>query len=140
MIDLGREQYPRQARPDAWFVYRLRSNTLVGFVEVDRGTERSPSRWQEKFACYAPLLRGDTVRQLTGQERGRVLVIAPDARRRDAIYLLLQELLEDSEVLEDRFWVAERSVLEEVYLREAVWRVPERNDLMLPGRSGSCRM
>ena len=26
----------------------------MGMVEVDRGTERSPVRWHEKFAQHAP--------------------------------------------------------------------------------------
>lgn len=130
VIELGREQYPRQARPDAWFTYRFQEATLMGMVEVDRGTERSPSRWHEKFAQYAPLLCGDMVQELTGQKQGRVLVICPNEVRREAVASLLEGLLPASHVPPDRFWLASRATLEGTDLRHAIWRVAGRATLM----------
>lgn len=130
VIELGREQYPRQARPDAWFTYRFPEATLMGMVEVDRGTERSPSRWHEKFAQYAPLLCGDVVQALTGQKQGRVLVICPNEARRKAVADILEGLLPASQVPPDRFWLTTRAALEGTDLRQTTWRVAGRRELM----------
>lgn len=135
IIDLGRNTFPRQLRPDAWFIYRLKEATLVGLVEVDRGTERSPSRWQEKFVAYAALFAGNTIQELTGHKQARVLVIAPDEYRRDNITTVLAELLPGSTVPPDRFWIADLSVLESTEIRSPRWRVPGREELLpfIPG-------
>lgn len=129
-IELGRAEYPRQARPDAWFVYRLQEATLVGLVEVDRGTERSPARWQEKVGVYAVLLSGSTIQELTTHKQARVLVITPDVRRREAIAGVIEEVLPDVSLPPDRFWIAEKAALRRADLSEPVWRVPGRAELM----------
>jgi hypothetical protein len=119
-----------RARPDALFVYAFPGATLTGLVEIDRGTERSPIRWQEKFARYAPLFANETIERATGQKRGRVLVTAPDARRRDAIVKVLESCLPGSGVPTDRFWVSEHAALEQTDLRAAQWRVVGRDGLL----------
>jgi hypothetical protein len=118
------------ARPDAWFVYEMPSATLVAFVEVDRGTERSPSRWREKFRNYEKLLTGSTVSDLTGYSQARVLVIAPDARRRDDIGSVITACLPGSSIQPDRFWLSAKGVMKDASFTEGVWRVPGRPELM----------
>ena len=127
----GKRAVMGRARPDAWFTYALKEGgTLLGLVEIDRGTERAPSRWQEKFGHYAALFAGTLLPEVTGQKQGRVLVIVPDAKRRENIAAILRDLLPGSGVPPDRFWLAEKSVLEQTDLRAAVWQVPERPALM----------
>ena len=58
-----------------------------------RGTETSPTRWEEKVAQYVPLLSTNLVRQVTGQELARVLVFSLDAARRDWIAAVLERSL-----------------------------------------------
>lgn len=130
-LDGDTNSYPRWVRPDAWFVYGLRDpGKLVGLVEIDRGTERGQSRWAEKFAGYARLFAGNRILEVTGQKQARVLVITPDATRRDTLAGWLRDWLGEAGLPPDRFWLAEKAVMGNVDLRAAVWRVPERDDLM----------
>lgn len=124
-ISLERKEYPREVRPDAWVTYELNGGgKLALFVEADRGTERSPSRWQDKLAQYAPLLVGSRVKEVTGLERGRVLVVAPDAARRDQIAGVIASGLPGTGLGADRFWLCARAALDSDDLGLAAWRVP----------------
>jgi len=118
-IDLERDQPPFLVRPDAWFVLRLEQAVLVGLVEVDRGTERGDRRWREKLEAYQALFTGRRLPTVTGYINARVLVIAPDARRRDQ---LAGAVAEAGESLASKFWVAERSVIDETCLLLPRWR------------------
>jgi len=118
------------ARPDAAFVYEMAGARIVGLLEADRGTENS-KRWIDKHARYVRAFGGTALRDALGHSRARVVVVAPDARRRDAIAGILA-----GRGLEDRFWIAERSALGRADLAEAAWRVPGRAELqpLVPGR------
>jgi hypothetical protein len=128
----GRPVAQRRARPDAWFVYGLRNGgKLVGLVETDRGTERGAERWEQKVTAYADLYAlGERIREVTGQQSARVLVMTPDAARREWLTAFLDERLAGAGVPPDRFWLAERAVLDDTDLSRAVWRVPGRDALM----------
>lgn len=130
IVRLEREAFPREVRPDAWFVYALGEVTLAGFVEIDRGTERAPIRWQEKFTQYAALIGSETGHKVTGQKKVRVLVIASTPLRRDTLAAWITQMLPGSGVPPDRFWFAERKVLAQPELGTAVWRVPGREGLL----------
>jgi len=107
-IDLERERAPFAVRPDAWFVLRLEQAVFVGLVEVDRGTERGDRRWQEKLGAYRALLTGGRLPAVTGYVNARVLVIAPNARRRDRLAGAIAEARSD---VAPKFWIAERTFL-----------------------------
>jgi len=124
-IDLERERVPFAVRPDAWFVLRLDQAVLVGLVEVDRGTERGDRRWQEKLDAYRALFAGGRLAGVTGYVNARVLVIAPDARRRDRLAAAIAKAGAD---VAPKFWIAERAVLDEASLLLPHWR---RTDLPL---------
>ena len=132
------------ARPDAWFVYRLgrlppvaevpdRPLVLVGLVETDRGTERGGARWGSKFEDYRRLLLDRAaLAAATGYVNARVLVLTPDAQRRDALAGLLAERARETgaaAALLGRFWLAERSILEGAELTEPAWRRPGSDGL-----------
>jgi len=121
-IALQRSQPPKVARPDAWFVFRLGERVLVGLVEVDRGTERGTKRWIEKVSAYRHLFTGSALPAATGYQNARVLVIAPSVRRRDAISKVVAA--HTSGELAARFWLAERSVLDEPRLSQVAWVKP----------------
>jgi len=125
-IGLDRERAPLAVRPDAWFVLRLGRAVLVGLVEVDRGTERGDRRWGEKLDAYAALFAGGRLPAVTGYVNARVLVLTPDARRRDALTGLLAERAQETGAAAGvgRFWLAERSVLEGAELTAPAWRRP----------------
>lgn len=131
-IRLGRATAPSCVRPDAWFVYRLRGGekpvVLVGLVEVDRGTERGNRRWQEKMGAYAALFADGHLLEGTGYKNARVLVITPDAHRRD----LLAELIQTSvcPVLAQRFWLAFRGHLDSWDVTQPLWRRPDSQALL----------
>ena len=118
-IGLERERAPFAVRPDAWFALRLGKAVLVGLVEVDRGTERGERRWQEKLEAYGALFTGGRLPAVTGYVNARVLVIAPDARRRDR---LASDIAEAGEDLAPKFWIAARNVLDEANLLCPAWR------------------
>lgn len=115
-------------RPDAVFVYPLKGVKLTGLLEVDRGTE-SLKRWQAKFDMYATMMRRGDLKAAIGEDRGRVLVVTPDEKRRDAIVKVLSGMLTQAKIERDRFWVTKRSSLAKEDLTEAVWRVPEGGEL-----------
>ena len=123
-IDLGRTQAPKIVRPDAWFVYRLgehdgREAVLVGFLEVDRATERGERRWSEKLAAYRVLLSSPRLREVTGYVRARVLVVCPNEARRDGLADLIARNAEPA--VAERFWLAEGTALGRSDLSSAIW-------------------
>ena len=138
VMDVSEEQsrnkgHNQVVRPDAWFVYRLRPDpkrlVLVGLVEADQGTERGLLRWSEKLLAYAALFASERLREITGYNQARVLVIAPSARRRAHLAALLAEQIAAQRLpvdLAGRFWLTERaSVLaQQPGLRNAVWQQP----------------
>ncbi len=127
VLDLGRTQPPRVVRPDAWFVYRLgqregAESVLVGLLEFDRATERGGRRWLEKLAAYQVLFSGERLREATGYVRARVLVICPTSARRARLAdLIAREAAPD---LAQRFWLADRTVLNRPDLTTSVWQRP----------------
>lgn len=118
-ISLEREVAPYAVRPDAWFALRLGRAVLVGLVEVDRGTERGDRRWREKLDAYGALFASGRLPAVTGYVNARVLVITPDARRRD---LLAGIIMEAEKGLAPKFWIAEQASLDEVSLLLPHWR------------------
>ena len=118
-IPLGKPGASRSVRPDAWFAYRMGQVVLVGLVETDRGTERGDRRWKEKLEAYAALYAGTALREATGYVNARVLVICPNAQRRDGLARLIPQL---SETLAERFWLAEWGALEAADLWLPLWR------------------
>jgi len=142
------------ARPDAWFVQQLlpkrppgpegspgpgrpatlrKPLVLVGLVEIDRGTERGGLRWGEKLEAYQSLFSDRAaLAAATGYVNARVLVLAPDARRRDGLASLLEkragELRTPAADL-GRFWLAAQEVLARTDLSEACWRRPGSDTL-----------
>ena len=115
----AQSQCPCAIRPDAWFVLRLTRAVLVGLVEVDRGTERGDRRWREKLDAYGALFASGVLPSVTGYVNARVLVVTPDARRRDQ---LAGALAEAGEGLASRFWITERVVLDDGNLLLPCWR------------------
>lgn len=81
----GKSGVLRKVLPDAWFVYRLPAGVLVGFVEVDRGTERGERRWGQKLAAYTRLLTSGELKRVTGYHRARILTFTPAAARREVL-------------------------------------------------------
>lgn len=127
VIALGQAQAPKVVRPDAWFVYRLgrqagREAVLVGLLEFDRATERGERRWAEKVAAYRSLFSGPRLREATGYANGRVLVVCPTARRRERLAALIAELA--GPALAGRFWLIERTRLEEPGFAPSAWQRP----------------
>ena len=125
---IGLECSPFTVRPDAWFALRLEKAVLVGLVEVDRGTERGDRRWREKLDAYGALFASGRLPSVTGYVNARVLVITPNARRRDQ---LADTVWEAGEVLAARFWIAEQVVFDRANanLAPPLWR--QRPDLPL---------
>ncbi len=125
-VEMGARQ---QVRPDACFAYRLPGgNTLFRFVEVDRGTERSPARWEDKFHRYMALLPDkEQMREATGYEMGRVLVLTPHVQRREQLWEWLSGWTSGQQGAADRFWIAERAVLIGTNLSAQAWRVAGRD-------------
>ena len=130
-IDLGQHCCPRHARPDAWFVYQVKeaqdANSkpiiLVGFVEVDMGTERGATRWQEKLEVYHALFTGGQLKSITGYQNARVLVLTPDAKSRcDWLKEFIAEYAAPDQIL--RFWLARQEVLRHPDLRQGDWQQP----------------
>ena len=142
------------ARPDAWFVQQLlperpagpegtpvpgqpagprKPLVLVGLVEIDRGTERGGLRWGEKLEAYRSLFSDRTaLAAATGYVNARVLVLAPDARRRDGLASLLEQRAGELRLPPEdlgRFWLATQEVLARTDLAEAFWRRPGSDTL-----------
>ncbi len=118
-IDLHRDRAPLMVRPDAWFVLRLPQAVLVGLVEVDRGTERGDRRWREKLEAYGELFAGGHLPAVTGYVNARILVISPDARRRDQLAGFIEEI---RNALASKFWISEQTILENTSLLLPQWR------------------
>jgi hypothetical protein len=118
-IDLNRDQPPFSVRPDAWFVLRLGQVVLVGLVEVDRGTERGERRWREKLDAYGALFASGRLPAVTGYINARILVITSDGRRRDQISIMVEKF---SNNMASRYWIAEKTVLEEDNFLLPQWR------------------
>lgn len=118
-------------RPDAWFVLRVhlvqkdrttqKQAVLVGLVEVDRGTERGERHWREKVAKYEALYGGEGLRGATGYVNARVLVLTPDAQRRDRLAAIIDE---EGSLLSGRVWLAAQGALERTDLQVSLWRRP----------------
>ncbi len=113
-----------RVRPDAWFTYPLKGATLMGMVEIDRGTERRPATWIEKFAQYREVLHTDTLHAATGHRTGRVLVIVPSVARRETLAQLLAGCIAGTEVTAERFMLAHREDLQQADLRSPIWQLP----------------
>ncbi len=123
-ISLERDQAPKQARPDAWFVLRLgsiggREAVLTGLVEADRGTERGETRWKDKLQAYGALFAGNRLKTATGYVNARVLVVCPDARRRDGLAALIARRADPA--LAGRFWLVGRDALNQPDLTRCDW-------------------
>jgi DNA-binding transcriptional ArsR family regulator len=123
-LDLGAAG---QLHPDAWMVYRLGPQRLAALLEVDRGTERNGQRWREKLAAYGALFQNGRLQAVTGQGKARVLVVAPDARRRDQLATLVAERA--SPELAGRFWFAAFPLLDTPGVGRPGWRRPGRSSL-----------
>ncbi len=118
-IELPERQPIRFVRPDCWFVYRMDQVVLVGLVEVDRGTERGDRRWQEKIGAYETLCSGGALRAATGYVNARILVVAPNGKRRDQ---LAEFILTAGSRVASRFWITEHTELRVPSLVLPVWR------------------
>lgn len=112
----------RALRPDAWFAYRLGPTVLAAAVEVDRGTERGDRRWAEKAAAYGALFELGLQHQGTGYRNARVLVTAPDHRRRDGLTERIYRLAPPG--LAERFWVTAHGTLGSADLEAVAWARP----------------
>jgi len=116
-IDLGEAG---QLYPDAWLVYRFGERRLAALLEVDRGTERGGNRWKEKLAAYEVLYQEGRLKAAVGYHKARVLVVAPDARRRDQLAASIAE--QAAADLARRFWLADRSILDRPDVHRVGWR------------------
>ena len=113
-----------RVQPDAWFTFPLKGATLMGLLEIDRGTERRPATWIEKFAQYREVLNTDMLYAATGHRTGRVLVIVPSVVRRETLAQLLADCLSGTEVTPERFMLAHRADLQQADLRSPIWHLP----------------
>lgn len=116
----------RSVRPDAWFTYKFPSgNSLVGLVEIDRGTERGVTKWREKLTQYRALLGpGKQVfQEAVGFKRWRVLVVVPTEARREWLVRCIAEEAKDDE-LSQRFWITTRAELVDIKngFTSPIWR------------------
>lgn len=132
VIELG-ETSPRRVRPDAWFVYQVRlaedggrPTVLVALAEVDRGTERGERHWGEKLAAYGTLFAGNALKEATGYVNARVLIVTPDAQRRDHLAGLITKT---TSTLASKFWLVEQAALGNLGLTLPVWRVSINSNL-----------
>ena len=78
---------------------------------------------QQYVAAHA----AQAVEWLTKRRRWRVLVIAPDRRRVEAITAIVAE---PSSLPAETFWLAERAVIEGNEIEAPVWRVGGRKSLL----------
>lgn len=105
--------------PDAWFSYELKPSVrLVAALEWDRGTERGEERWADKAARYAAALAPQAVEAATGYKAARLLVVTPDALRRDRIAAILAPT-----AVAGKAWLATRADLR-YGLDRRCWRRP----------------
>jgi hypothetical protein len=111
-----------QLYPDAWLVYRFGEQRLVALLEVDRGTERNGQRWREKLAAYAVLFQEGRLKAAIGYRKARILVFAPDAKRRDQLAAFVAEHAAPD--LAGRFWLAAHPLFGTPDLCSPAWRQP----------------
>lgn len=127
---MGSEAHLDPVRPDAWFVYQMPGAALLGFLEIDRGTEIE-RKWQEKGTAYQELLaHPEQVEAVTGKKRGRVLTIVPNEKRRIQLCSYLWEWCEHDAAWADRFIFATREVMKTPDLTRPLWQVPGRVELL----------
>lgn len=127
VVDLERTQVPKTVRPDAWFVYGLgqregHKRVLVGFLELDRATERGDRRWTEKLAAYQVLFSRNWLREVTAYVKGRILVVCPNEARRNNLAELIADKAEPP--VKELFWLAEGRVLGQSDLSLGIWHRP----------------
>ena len=126
---------PRCVRPDAWFVYGVGTNRLVGLVEVDRSTERGPRQWGRKVEDYRTLYGSELLEKTIGFKSARLLVFAPDVKRRDALTRLLEE--NAPATVTTKAWLTTQATTEGSDLTASVWRkpnVPGLHSMLNPGQ------
>jgi hypothetical protein len=70
--------------PDGYLEFQTSSGFTPSFLEVDLGTE-TIAVWKDKTRKYVELALSGAYRRIFGQERFRVLVVTPSARRLDSI-------------------------------------------------------
>jgi len=112
-------------RPDAWFVYQLqlepRQAVVVGLAEIDRATERGTTIWCDKVGTYIALFDSGRLRDATGYQNARVLVICPDGQRCDLLAGIIQD---HAGIHAKQFWLAEMDLLFSSDLTCPIWRCP----------------
>jgi hypothetical protein len=110
-------------KPDAWFTLGITdASSLTAFVEVDRGTERGLTRWEEKVRSYHALFaKKDYIKTITGQSKARILVTVPDENRRDRLADQIHQLGGESGI-QEYFWLIVASDLTPAALVEPLWR------------------
>jgi len=126
-MDLHRTQPPKSVYPDAWFVYALGEQRLVGLLEVDRSTERGARRWKEKIAAYTALFSGSRLKGITGYAHARLMVITLTERRREALTSFIAHHAPAH--LSKRFWLADHSIFATPGFSVAHWQRPSGNSL-----------
>jgi hypothetical protein len=67
-------------QPDGYFEIVTPGEVLAAFLEVDLGQERGPV-WKKKVTQYLQLAVSGDFKRLFGEDRFRVLVLAPSERR-----------------------------------------------------------
>jgi DNA-binding transcriptional ArsR family regulator len=124
-------QSVNRVKPDAWFTLGITdTSSLTAFVEVDRGTERGLTRWEEKVRSYHALFATqDYIKTITGQSRARILVTVPDENRRDRLAEQIQQL-GDKSGIQEYFWLIVASELTAEALVKPVWRQTGQPDLV----------
>jgi hypothetical protein len=127
-------------RPDCLFVLSAGETPVAGFGEMDRGTERGDVRWKQKIGAYGSLFSSSRLRDVTGYQRARLVVVTPDARRRDRLAELI--FREAPRPFAERVWLGDRQALEEPDLSRRAWIMPGSRETVpfLPGdilRSGA---
>ncbi len=121
-IDLERVRAPQKLYPDAWFTYRVGEQILVGLLEVDRGTERGNTRWQEKLTGYHALFESGRLAAVTGYRNARIIVVTSSERRRDSLATFIQQHADPT--LASRFWCAGETLIATPGLDTVGWRQP----------------
>jgi DNA-binding Lrp family transcriptional regulator len=122
-IPLPNNDEAESVKPDAWFTLGITdTSSLTAFVEVDRGTERGLTRWEEKVRSYYTLFALPSyIKTITGQSRARILVTVPDENRRDRLAEQIQQLGGDSGI-HQYFWLIVASDLTAYALIKPLWR------------------
>lgn len=115
--------------PDAIFYYATHDVIEVFLLEVDRGTEKSPKRWNKKVEEYAQLFNSGALEE-AGIINYRVIVTTPNVKRREKLWTVITTHLPYALTKPDMFWITEKSTLESVDVFQPVWRVGMRAELM----------